>query len=410
MNKKEQQAQRAKQEDVVLNKVLWWIVGAVVLEALLLLLNKVYANYTVEQIELAKSLRDVFSVLMIALPICFVVLLIWAVAARKSGKFTRLSSVLAGVMLALAVCAVVIRVFDESGIRLLYVAVPAVAVLALIYYLYQREFFFAAVLSALGLLGVKVVPYHFGFPAIAYGYAVVLGVALVGAVVVFRVMQAAGGKLRLKGNWVEVLPKSANYALLYVTCGVVAAVVIAALLLRGPATVVEGIADAARFAEAVIGAPHTYDIPAEAHPTEAEAIARKGILRAPGKACCEGERCLSCDTVCQNCVDVCPNRANVAVRLPDGRTEIVHVDKMCNECGNCTAFCPYASEPCKDKLTLFQTTEDMDDSKNFGFCFLPDGKVRARLTTETVGDPDELPADAALLVRTIRDSYSYLYR
>mgnify|MGYP003257757904 CR=1 FL=1 len=27
MNKKEQQAQRAKQEDVVLNKVLWWIVG-----------------------------------------------------------------------------------------------------------------------------------------------------------------------------------------------------------------------------------------------------------------------------------------------------------------------------------------------------------------------------------------------
>ena len=180
--------------------------------------------------------------------------------------------------------------------------------------------------------------------------------------------------------------------------------------LRGPATVVEGIADAARFAEAVIGAPHTYDIPAEAHPTEAEVIARKGILRAPGKVCCEGERCLSCDTVCQNCVDVCPNRANVAVRLPDGRTEIVHVDKMCNECGNCTAFCPYASEPCKDKLTLFQTTEDMDDSKNFGFCFLPDGKVRARLTTETVGDPDELPADAALLVRTIRDSYSYLYR
>lgn len=77
MNKKEQQAQRAKQEDAVLNKVLWWIVGAVVLEALLLLLNKVYANYTVEQIELAKSLRDVFSVLMIALPICFVVLLIW---------------------------------------------------------------------------------------------------------------------------------------------------------------------------------------------------------------------------------------------------------------------------------------------------------------------------------------------
>ena len=103
-----------------------------------------------------------------------------------------MAGVLAGVMLALAVCAVVIRVFDESGIRLLYVAVPAVAVLALIYYLYQREFFFAAVLSALGLLGVKVVPYHFGFPAIAYGYAVVLGVALVGAAVVIAALLLGG--------------------------------------------------------------------------------------------------------------------------------------------------------------------------------------------------------------------------
>ena len=201
MNKKEQQAQRAKQEDVVLNKVLWWIVGAVVLEVLLLLLNKVYANYTVEQIELAKSLRDVFSVLMIALPICFVVLLIWAVAARKSGKFTRLSSVLAGVMLALAVCAVVIRVFDESGIRLLYVAVPAVAVLALIYYLYQREFFFAAVLSALGLLGVKGTAYvpSFMAPFLANeGHAFSFALCMLAAMAVAFVITVIANRVPLK--------------------------------------------------------------------------------------------------------------------------------------------------------------------------------------------------------------------
>ena len=240
MNKKEQQIQRAKQEDAILTKALWWIVGAVVLEALLLLLNQVYSHYTPAQIQLAVALRSVFTGLAIALPICFVLLLIWAVKAHKSEKHAGLSAALAIIVLALAACAVIIRVFDESGIRLLYVAVPAVAVLALIYYLYQREFFFAAVLSALGLLGVKVVPYHFGFPAIAYGYAVVLGVALVGAVVVFRVMQAAGGKLRLKGNWVEVLPKSANYVLLYVTCAVVAVVVIAALVL-GALTLLYGV-------------------------------------------------------------------------------------------------------------------------------------------------------------------------
>ena len=151
MNKKEQQIQRAKQEDAILTKVLWWIVGAVVLEALLLLLNQVYSHYTPAQIPLALALRHVFTGLAIALPICFVLLLIWAVKARKSGKHAGLSAALAIIVLALAACAVVIRVFDESGIRLLYVAVPAVAVLALIYYLYQREFFFAAVLSALGI-------------------------------------------------------------------------------------------------------------------------------------------------------------------------------------------------------------------------------------------------------------------
>ena len=78
----------------------------------------------------------------------------------------------------------------------------------------------------------------------------------------------------------------------------------------------------------------------------------------------EGSRCVDCNTVCENCTDSCPNRANVVIKLADGRHEIVHIDKMCNECGNCTHYCPYASEPCHDKFTLFQTAEDFVDSKN----------------------------------------------
>ena len=182
--------------------------------------------------------------------------------------------------------------------------------------------------------------------------------------------------------------------------------------MRGPATVVEGIADAARFAEIVIGKKHEYAIPLSAYPTEAEAVAKKGILAMANEVKCEGDRCLSCNTVCQNCADVCPNRANVVVRLPDGRTEILHVDRMCNECGNCTAFCPYNAEPCKDKFTLFQTEKDMDDSKNFGFCVLPDGKVRVRLFTEGVYDIDgenALPDEIARFIRTVKNDYSYLY-
>ena len=87
---------------------------------------------------------------------------------------------------------------------------------------------------------MKVIPYRVSFAAVAYTYAIVLGVLLVGAVVVFRVMQTAGGKLKLGGKWREILPKSANYALLYVTCAVVAAVAIAALLL-GAVTLLYGV-------------------------------------------------------------------------------------------------------------------------------------------------------------------------
>ena len=182
---------------------------------------------------------------------------------------------------------------------------------------------------------------------------------------------------------------------------------------RGPATVVEGIADAARFAEEVIGAAHTYEIPAEAYITKAAAIAKKGTLLMSKDACCEGKRCLQCHTVCENCVDSCPNRANVAIAMADGSHQIVHVDKMCNECGNCTQFCPYASEPCHDKFTLFQTAEDMVDSKNAGVLFLGGDMVRVR----TFGEPkdydlskdNDLPADLEKLIVTLRDKYSYLF-
>ena len=183
---------------------------------------------------------------------------------------------------------------------------------------------------------------------------------------------------------------------------------------RGPATVVEGIADAAAFAAEVIGAPHTYEIPAQAYVTIADAAAKKGVLKMAEYPCQEGQRCLQCKTLCENCVDSCPNRANVAIAMADGKHQIVHVDKMCNECGNCTQFCPYASEPCHDKFTLFQTVEDMVDSHNAGVLFLGGDKVRVRTFGEPkdydLGDANNgLPADLETLIVTLRDKYGYLF-
>ena len=135
-------------------------------------------------------------------------------------------------------------------------------------------------------------------------------------------------------------------------------------------------------------------------------------MAAASEVCCEGERCLNCSTVCENCVDSCPNRANVVIKLPDGRHQILHIDKMCNECGNCTQFCPYASEPCHDKFTLFQTEKDMDDSTNAGVLFLGGDRIRVRMADVKEYDlarPGALPEELALFIRTIRSRYAYLY-
>ena len=181
--------------------------------------------------------------------------------------------------------------------------------------------------------------------------------------------------------------------------------------MRGPATVVEGIADAQGFANAVIGEGYQVNIPAHARADRAAAIAKKGILCESAK--CEGDRCLTCNVVCQVCADVCPNRANVVIELPDGRHQILHVDRMCNECGNCAIFCPYDSAPYRDKFTLFMTKEGFDESvKNQGFLPLGGRKVLVRLDGKVfeadLDAANDLPADIEVFILTVLTKYSYL--
>lgn len=70
-------------------------------------------------------------------------------------------------------------------------------------------------------------------------------------------------------------------------------------------------------------------------------------------------------SACNNCVDVCPNRANRKVPAGD-KTAVIHVDRLCNECGACSFHCIKGHDPYKEKFTLFSTTEDFNDSKNPG--------------------------------------------
>ena len=181
---------------------------------------------------------------------------------------------------------------------------------------------------------------------------------------------------------------------------------------RGPATVVEGIADAQAAAASICG------IRFDAREADNSAAPADGYLLRKGRVAEEPAgipdwRCLGCPSVCETCAEVCPNRANVAVRVPGRRqTQIVHVDGMCNECGNCAVFCPYNGKPYRDKFTLFWSEEDFANSENEGFLPLGGNKVKLRLdgTVQTVGtdELDGISGDAAALIRAVITEYGWM--
>jgi putative selenate reductase len=118
----------------------------------------------------------------------------------------------------------------------------------------------------------------------------------------------------------------------------------------------------------------------------------------------EATRCLQCDIFCNICTTVCPNRSNMyyevqpskiplqkAVKYDDGKVQIlntgtklidqpyqiINIGDFCNECGNCTTFCPSAGDPYKDK-PKFHLTEESFDCANFGFYFAEENLMKIK--------------------------------
>lgn len=185
--------------------------------------------------------------------------------------------------------------------------------------------------------------------------------------------------------------------------------------LYGPATVVEAIRDGRKVAEAIAGEVLARDFDKLAE--EEKVYAKRGVLKEEQKETKEAGRCLGCSTICENCVEVCPNRANIAIQVPGmEKHQIIHVDYLCNECGNCKSFCPYSSAPYLDKFTLFETEADMENSKNQGFAVLDQEtrRCKVRFFGKTfIWEPEKpaaLPDGLGSMIETVCRDYSYLIR
>lgn len=179
---------------------------------------------------------------------------------------------------------------------------------------------------------------------------------------------------------------------------------------KGASVIVKAIADSKKVCEAILN--HKIGELKVSDTTKDAVYNYRGTL-AENEGNNSDGRCLACDYICENCTEVCPNRANVYVNV-EGKHQIVHVDYMCNECGNCETFCPYASAPYKDKLTLFANEDDMVNSENDGFVITKGSRnVKVRIDGKTldynIGEStSDLYYRYKEVIDTIYNDYEYL--
>lgn len=223
MDKNEREARR-RQEDRALNSALIWVGAAIVLEFLLVLVNRYYIHYRTSEASVDRALAIQAALVglrwvsLAALIVC----LVWTVIRlSKNGKST-LPGVLAIAAGALLICSHITLTFKDSGVRMLFWLVPAWAALALVFYLYQKEFFLSALLSGLGVLGLWFVR-HAG-PASWYTILIVVLVVVLAAIALW--LKSKNGTATIGAGKLQMLPEEASYSLIFLSA-VVSLVVIA---------------------------------------------------------------------------------------------------------------------------------------------------------------------------------------
>jgi putative selenate reductase len=208
----------------------------------------------------------------------------------------------------------------------------------------------------------------------------------------------------------------------------------------GPATIVEAAGDGARIARAILeraglsGEQERPELPpidlVDALRRRSRRIHRVGVPHippagresfdevvrtlSPAEAAAEAGRCLDCDLLCSTCDSVCPNRAiftyrtaPVGLELPrlsvaaedlqqhgferftvDQSFQVAVLADLCNECGNCTTFCPTAGRPFRDKPRLFRDRSEFESCSDNAFMLSRRGEAwiaEGRFDGETHG-------------------------
>ena len=229
MDKKQREARR-HQEDIALQRGLLWVAGAAVLEVLLVLLDRFYVNFSLSDsgIQTYLTLHKVFRVVHVAAPAAAVLALLWTIWQLKQKKPYALQLALTAALAAVSICIHVAINFRPAGMAMLYWLVIAWAVLAMVFYIYQREFFLGASACGMSVLALWFVRYG----ADGRSEAVLLTAAILAVGLISLWLKKNDGVLGGKTE-VRFLPKDTSYSVLLVTCLASLAAVVAAMLAGG---------------------------------------------------------------------------------------------------------------------------------------------------------------------------------
>lgn len=222
---KRAKAEKAKQDEEAINRTLFWIVGGVALEFVLMLLNRFYHHYSSQEIWIMEWLHN-------SLPIIGAMSLVVAVAAavwwikHRDQKKAAFVGALALFMGGLALGCFAARFFGAHGLQLIYLAVPVAVILALVFFLYPKEFFVVCLTGVCALFGIWITDKGLGGAFAAMSRVAVVLAALVALVcaVVCKKAQSGKGTVEVKGKKVTLFPENANYALLYASAVISAGV------------------------------------------------------------------------------------------------------------------------------------------------------------------------------------------
>ncbi len=225
MFEKGKHERRRSEDDKVFNRMLLWLAGAVAVELLFLLLQKVYINMLFGGV-VAKGLSMFFQVFCIAGAVLTIGAAVWAVVNRRARRGVLVPVAVAGGAVVLWVVSLLCYFLWDEGVRILLLLPAASAVLILIFFLYQRPFFYNALLIGGGLLALWLHgQYYMAHPRL-------ITACIIGGVVVLAAAAALAFQLRKNDGMlgpIRVMPSGSNYVMTWLTCAVTALVMILAL-------------------------------------------------------------------------------------------------------------------------------------------------------------------------------------